>query len=175
MTRINFVDDLPAIRKFIGTRVRSQSRVKEPVSGIVVGFQLNQAGLLVFYFDTNEKFEQDGSWTLQLGGPVLELPHWQTAYESADDEATSFVMPNGEPREVSAGAGDAAVAGVFGEALFAITLDAVARGAFAQLPLLANCQLDFEEFDGMWGWPPRYEDHGKTNVLRNLPAVRLPL
>ena len=100
-----------------------------------------------------------------MDGPTLELPHWQTAYESADETGVSFVLPTGVSREVTAGSGYAVVAGVFGECVVSIAIDAIAAGSFQPLPLRKDCQLDFEEFDGMWGW---------KDYIRNLPVVRLP-
>jgi hypothetical protein len=173
-TPVNFIYDLPLIREYLVGRVRAQAEVGQAVSAIEVGFQLCQAGLLVFHFDTREKHDRDGEWTLALNGPTLELPHWQVAYESAEEQGASFVLPAGERRDLPAGAGDAAVVGVFGEALLAIALDAIARRSFDPLDLRDDCQLELEEFDGMWAWPPNYEDVGRTNLIRDLPAVRLP-
>lgn len=68
---------------------------------------------------------------------------------------------------------DEAVASVFGEALLAIVLDALASGLFGTLPLRDDCQLDMEEFDFMWSWPPTNEDLGRTNLIRDLTTTRL--
>ena len=173
-TPVNFIADLPVIRDYIADRVRTQSKVDKSISAIEVGFQLCQAGLVLFHFDTREKHERDGTWTLALDGPTLDLPHWQAAYESASEDGASFILLTGERRDLEAGADDATVAGVFGEALIAITLDAIAGGMFEPLELRDDCQLDLEEFDGMWAWPFEYEDVGRTNVIRNLTAARLP-
>jgi hypothetical protein len=173
-TLVNFIDDLPVIRDYIADRVRTQSRVAGPISAIEVGFQLCQAGLVLLHFDAREKHDRDGTWTLALSGPTLVFPHWQAAYESAGEDGASFVLLTGERHDIDAGADDETVAGVFGEALLAITLDAIASGMFELLELRDDCQLDLEEFDGMWAWPSDYEDVGRTNIIRNLTAPRLP-
>lgn len=172
--RVSFVEDLPQIREYIAARVRAQSKVDAPISAIEIGYQLCQAGLVVLHFDVREQHDRDGEWTHALDGPTLELPHWQAAYESAGEEGISFVLPTGVAREVAAGAGDEAVASVFGEALLAIALDALASHAFQSLSLREGAQLDIEEFDGMWAWPCDYDDLGRSNLIRELVANRLP-
>jgi hypothetical protein len=171
---VNFAEDLPTVREYIAGRVRAQAKVNQPVSAVEVGFQLCQAGLLLLHFDVREKHDRDGQWTLALDGPTLELPHWQAAYEAAAREGLSVILPTGESRDVAAGADDDVVGGLFGEALLSIALDAIASRAFEPLTLREDCQLDIEELDGMWAWPPTYEEVGRTNIIRNLAAVRLP-
>lgn len=171
---INFIDDLPPIREYIASRVRAQAQVNQPISAIEVGFRLCQAGILCLHFDLRQKHDRDGEWTRALDGPVLELPQWQTAYESADANGIAFVLPTGAPCQLPAAAGDEVVAGTFGEALLSIALDAIANHTFDSLNLREDCQLDIEEFDGMWAWPLTYEEVGRTNLIRNLAAVRLP-
>jgi hypothetical protein len=170
---INFIDDLPIIRDYINARVLAQSKIDEPVSAIEVGFQLCQAGWVFYHFDTRQHHERDGEWTMAINGVDLELPHWQTAYESAGENGASFILLSGERLDVKSGAGDFTVAGVFGDALRATTLDAVARGLFKPLKLRDGCQLDMENFDAMWAWPWKYEDVGRSNIIRNLPLNRL--
>ncbi len=178
---VNLTRDLPMIRDYFADRVRAQAPVSEPVSAIEVGFRLDQACLIVLNFDPREQHARDGTWTAALDGPALELPHWSEAFASACDDGISFVLLNGESRELTAQwlsseavDGDGAVAGVFGEALLAIALDAIASGLFDPLPLRDECQLDLEEFDGMWAWPSEHEDIGRANIIRGLKAVRLP-
>jgi hypothetical protein len=171
---VRFLNDLPALRDHIAERVRTQSQVHKPISAIEVGFQLSQSGLVLLHFDTRKKHTRDGSWTLALGGPTLALPHWQAAYEDAGEDGISFVLPTGERHGLDAGEDEETVVGVFGEALRAITLDALAAGMFASLKLKDDCQLDLEEFDGLWAWPSDYEDVGRTNIIRNLTLSRLP-
>lgn len=173
-TLVNFLDDLPAIRNYIADRVRAQSKVRKPISAIEVGFQLGQAGLVLVHFDTRQEHARDGSWTLALGGPTLTFPHWQEAYESAGEDGASFVLPAGGRLDLEPGTDEETIAAVFGEALRAIALDAIASGLFAPLKLKDDCQLDLEEFDGLWAWPSDYDDVGRTNVIRNLDAPRLP-
>ncbi len=171
---VNFIDDLPMIRKYIADRVRTQSKIDRLISAIEVGFQLNQAGLLLYHFDTRDKHERDGEWTRELGGPALDLSHWQESYESADNNGASFLLLTGDRHDIPPSAGDAAVASVFGETLLAIALDAIASHSFDTLRLRDDCQLDMEEFDGMWAWPANYDDTGRTNILSKLTATRLP-
>ena len=178
---INLIHDLPPIRDYFADRVRAQAPLGEPVSAIEVGFRLDQACLIVLNLDTREQHARDGTWTTALDGPALELPHWNKAFESARDDGISFVLLTGESRGLAAEwlnseavDGDGAVASVFGEALLAIALDAIASGLFDPLPLRDECQLDLEEFDGMWAWPSEHEDVGRVNAIRGLKAVRLP-
>ncbi len=173
---VNFTHDLPLIRDYIAGRVRAQETVGEPISAIELCFQLCQAGIVVINFDTREEHENDGTWTDALDGPVLELPHWQAAYESCCDDGISFVLLTGETQEMSAEwlasdsvDSDAVVAAVFGETLRVIALDAFAGGTFAPLSLREDCQLVMEEFDAMWGWSATAEDMGQTNILHRLP------
>ncbi len=171
---VNFVEDLPLIREYIAERVHAQSQIEQPISAIEVGFQLCQAGILVLNFDLREKHDRDGEWTRALDGPVLELPQWWEAYESAEEHGIEFILPTGESCRLPPAAGDEMVAGKFGEALLSIALDAIAKHTFDSLNLREDCQLDIEEFDGMWAWPLSYEEVGRTNMIRNLAAVRLP-
>ena len=131
---------------------------------------MNQAGLLLYHFDTRDKHERDGEWTRELGGPALDLSHWQESYESADNNGASFLLLTGDRHDIPPSAGDAAVASVFGETLLAIALDAIASHSFDTLRLRDDCQLDMEEFDGMWAWPANYDDTGRTNILSKLTA-----
>ena len=59
------------------------------------------------------------------------------------------------------------MAAVFGEALLAITLDALASGAFRSLPLREDAELMVADFDGNW-------DNGANQVIHRLPAQWLP-
>ncbi len=87
----------------------------------------------------------------------------------------SFVLVTGGRHETPPKAGDDVVARVFGETVLAVLTDAVAAGTFAGLPLQDDCQLDVEEYDGMWAWPARHADLGRTNLIRDLPAERLSM
>ena len=174
ITLIDFNDDLPALRRQLAERVQWQAKAGERVSAIEVGFRLCQAGLVTFHFDTRDKHDRDGEWTTALDAVALELPHWQAAYESAGERGITFTQFDGTRADVPASTGDTAVAGVFGEALRALAVDALARGSFAPLTLRGDCQLDINEFDFMWSWPNDYDDLGRSNLIRDLPAFRLP-
>jgi hypothetical protein len=168
---VNFNDDLPRIRDFIGSRVLAQASDRTPISAIEFSFRLSQLCLLFLHFDTRERHDRNGEqWSGAFADePTLEMPHWHEAFQAADGEGISFLLPSGETRSLPPGAADEeAVAAAFGDALRAIALEAAADGAFAPLPLRADCQLDMEEFDGMWAWPDAYEDVGRTNLLREL-------
>ena len=171
---VNLINALPLIRGYISNRTEAQTRVKEPVSAITVGFRLDQACLIAIHFDTREKHERDGTWDVALDGPTLEMPHWNEAYESANDAGVSFVLLTGEAYEISSDVvDDEAVAGVFGEALLTITLDALAAGVFDPLPLRDDCQLDLEEFDGMWAWPNEAFDSEAVDRPNEIRRIRL--
>jgi hypothetical protein len=101
------------------------------------------------------------------------MNHWCQAFEAAYEDRISFVLLDGKPQSIEAGAGEKMVE-VFGNALLAISLDAIATGTFKPLTLSDQCELDIEEFDGMWAWPAKYEDCGKTNLIRKLKTTRLP-
>ena len=171
---VDFGADLPTIRDYIAARVRAQAKVKTPIGAVVVGFQVNQAGLLLIHFDTRDRYDRDGEWTKAFGRNTLKLPHWQEAYEAVAEDGASFIRLSGKPRAVRAGAADETVMGLFGAALRAIVHDAFARGMFAPLPLRDDCQLDLEEFDGNWAWPGGHDALGRTNILRKMRAARLP-
>jgi len=171
---IDFRDDIPLIRKHLAGRVKSQAVVEDPVSAIVIGFQLNQAGLILVHFDTRPKHGRDGTWTLAMDGPTLKMPRWRRAYEAAERHGVSFILPDGNAKDIAPGAEDAKVAGVFGKVLLASIKDALASGTFKPLKLRKNCQLDIEEFDNVWAWPTKYEDLGKTNIVGKIKPARLP-
>ena len=171
---VDFREDIPAIRKYLAGRVASQAEVADPISAIEIGFQINQAGLVLAHFDTRPKHKRDGHWTNFMDGPVLKRPRWRRAYEAADRHGVSFVLPDGKAKDIAPGAGDEEVAGVFGGLLLAVVTDALASGTFAPLKLRKNCQLDIEEFDNMWAWPLEYEDLGRTNILTKMTLERLP-
>lgn len=171
---VNFIDDLPRLREYFEKRIHSQSKSRDSICAVEIGFRLCQAGFVFLNFDTREKHNRDGEWTNAINRDILEMPHWQEAYESAEEDGASFVLLSGEKLNLPPGAGDEAVAAVFGEALIAIVLDRIADGALAPLNLKEDCQLDSEEFDGMWAWPVSYDDVGRTNVIRKLRPKRLP-
>lgn len=174
---VNFINDLPLIRAYSAERVQAQTKSAHPVSAIEVGYRLSQGGLIVFHFDTREPHCPDGEWTSAMDGPVLELPHWSKAYESANEDGIEFVLLTGAAYKISSTiVDDESVAGVFGEALLAITLDALAAGFFCSLTLKDDCQLDLKEFDAMWYWPNETFDPDATdgpNEVRRLPLTRL--
>ena len=171
---VDFREDLPAIRKHLAARVKSQAEVGDLISAVEIGFQICQAGLIVVHFDTRAKHQRDGSWTLAMEGPTLKVPRWRRAYEAADDHGVSFVLPDGTAKTIEPGVEDADVAGVFGKVLLAVVRDALACATFAPLKLRKNCQLDIEEFDNMWAWPMKYEDLGRTNIISKIKPARLP-
>ena len=171
---VNFRDDIPLIRKYLAARARSQSKAAERISAIEIGYQLNQAGLIVAHFDTRPKHQRDGSWTMAMEGPVLKVPKWRRVYEASERHGASFVLPDGTSQKIAAGASDAAVAAIFGKVLLALVKDALARGLFESLKLRKNCQLDIEEFDNMWAWPTKYENLGRTNIIAKMKPARLP-
>src|SRR5262245_16046962 len=153
---VDFRDDVPLIRKHLGARTKSQARVADAISAIEIGFQLNQAGLILVHFDTRPKHDRDGSWTNSMDGPVLKVPRWRRAYEAAERHGVSFILPDGTAKHIAPGASDAKVAGVFGRVLLAVIKDALASGTFEPLKLRKSCQLDIEQFDNMWAWPLKY-------------------
>lgn len=170
---VSFNDDLPLIREFLSQRARMEFEHNKPIGALELGFRLCQAGLVSLHFDTRPVHERDGEWTLALDEePLLELPHWQEAYEEAEDAGASFVLLDGERMDVPMGAEDEVVASVFGRALLAIAQDAFARGTFEKLWLRDDCQLEVLEFDGMWEWP-REDELGIKNLVRDLKPVRL--
>jgi hypothetical protein len=171
---VDFSSDLPKIRAYIASRALAHAADGQWISAVEVGFRLCQAGLLVLNFDVREDHKRDGTWTLALNGPTLELPNWRAAYESAQDAGVSFDLFSGEHRDIPPRAGDSVIAGVFGEALLAVALDSISGGSFAALPLADNCQLDLDEFDGMWSWPKNFGDLGRVNLICDLPSTRLP-
>ena len=83
----------------------------------------------------------------------------------------SFDLLNGRSLAIKPGAGDSAVAGVFGKALLAIVRDAIARKVFSPLRLRDDCQLEVLEFDWMWEWPKELGDLGRKNIVRKLRAA----
>jgi len=164
---LNLRDDLSAIRKYIAERVAAQATGREPVSCIEFGYQVSQGGLLLLHFDTRYPRPLDFHWTLHLGqGHDLALPHWATAAEAMEMKGGSFIMPGGERRTVAAGSFEV-VAQLFGEALLAIALDALAAGAFRPLTLREDCEMMVADFDGNW-------DNGAEQLVTRLPAKRLP-
>src|SRR5690349_10125986 len=92
---VNFSNDLLTIQRYLASRVQAQSALKKSVTGIEVGFQLNQAGLLVLHFETTLSYRPQGNYTLALGKYALELEHWQHAYESACENGVSFMLLGG--------------------------------------------------------------------------------
>ncbi len=172
---VNFLDDLPAIRDFLADCISRQGGIGKPISAVEIGFRLVQSCHVVFHFDTRETHEVDGTWTLALDGPTLELPHWNQAFEAAEDDGIAFILLTGHRHDLPPGADEEEVADVFGKPLGAIVLDAYAAGSFASLPLRDDCQIDLEEFDALCSWPAYEEaEAGQANILSRL-AVRLPL
>jgi hypothetical protein len=171
---IDFRQDLPTIREYLSSRVKTQANVEKPVSAIEIGFQLCQWGQVLVHFDTREGHKRDGTWTLALDGPTLKVKHWCKAYEAAGRKGISFVLFDGETQSIKAGSDDEKVADLFGTVLLAIARDAIATGTFEPLTVSDKCQLDIEEFDGMWAWPAKYEDCGKTNLIGKMKTVKLP-
>ncbi len=172
---VNFNSDLPQIKDFIATRVREQAAVSEQISAVEFAFRLSQSCHLFLHFDTRDNHLRDGNWSSAAyeDEPTLEIKHWNEAFEVANDEGISVVLPSGETHSLSSEAADEeAVVAIFGDALRTIVLSAAAEGVFDSLPLRSDCQLDMEEFDGMWGWPAVYEDVGKTNILSQLLSAK---
>ena len=176
---IDTTDDVPRIREYFAMRIaeeRSREPAETPISAIGVGLRLCQAGYLLLYFDRREAHDRDGEWTAEMEPEtnMLELPDWCQAYESVSEEPIEVRLPDGTLRRIPAGSPDELPACAFGDAARLIVIDALARGSFGGLNLKADCQLDIDEFDGMWAWPPDTNDLGKTNLVSNLPAIRLP-
>lgn len=171
---VNFNSDLPQIKGFIVSRVRQQAAVNEPISAIEFSFRLSQSCLIFLHFDARELHENDGEQWSAANEPTLEIKHWNEAFEVANNEGISFVLPSGETHSLSSEAADEekAVAAIFGDALRTIALNAAVEGVFNSLPLRPDCQLDMEEFDGMWSWPAVYEDLGRTNILSQLLSAK---
>ena len=158
-------EDLSLIRNYIAKRVASQATNTEPVSCIEFGYQVSQGGLLLLDFDTRHPRPLDNRWTCRMG-QGLELAHWAAAAEEMEMQGGLFILPTGERRTVPAGSFEV-VAQVFGEALLAIALDALASGSFRSLTLRDDCELMVADFDGNW-------DNGAEQVVSRLPAKLLP-
>ena len=164
---LNFCDDLRAIGDYIDRRVAAQAGNPSPVSCIELGYQVSQGGLLLLHFDTRHPRPLDFHWTLHLGrGNDLELAHWAAAAEELEMNGGAVILPTGSRRVVPAGSFEV-VAQIFGEALLAIALDALARGSFRPLRLREDCELMVADFDGNW-------DNGAEQVVSRLPAQLLP-
>ena len=164
---VDFNIDRPAIRTYIDERVAAAVSLAQPISAIEVGFKLSQSGVVVLHFDARAQHSRDGEWMRALNGPVLEMPHWKTAFEASGPFGATFVGLDGKTHVVPPRAGGAVVAGFFGEALRTIVIQAMREGALSRLSLSDECQLDLEEFDGVWAWPG-IADMGKSNRIRIL-------
>lgn len=163
---LNIRDDLYLIRNYIAKRVAAQVANTELVSCIEFGYQVSQGGLLLLHFDTRYPRPLDFHWTLHLGkGHDLDLAHWAAASEELEMQGGLIILPTGERRTVPAGSFEL-VAQVFGEALLAIALDALASGSFRSLTLHDDCELMVADFDGNW-------DNGAEQVVSRLPAKLL--
>jgi hypothetical protein len=162
---VNLADDTAALRAYVARRVTVQASAGKPVSAVVFGYQVTQGGLVHLYFDMRPQHILDNHWTLAIGlGQDLDLPHWTEAFDKVEVDGGTIVLPTGERRDIRAGSPDD-ISSVFGEAVRAIALDAVAAGTFAPLAFREGCDLFVEDFDGMWGF--------KAPIL-GLQGQRLP-
>jgi hypothetical protein len=161
--------DAKAARKLLEQRVReyaanaARARRVPPVSAIVVGYCLCQDGWVIVQFDTRPAHERDGHWSSFENRDVFELPHWEAAYEAVQEKPVTFILPDGSRRVLPKGSTDEKVGAVFGRVIRDVLLRAKKDGLFDALPKRDNCQLDVEEFNGMWAWPA-YEKLGKVNL-----------
>ena len=166
---IDLTDDVKPLLDYIATRVQAQMDDPRPVSAIEVGFRLCQVGMFVIHFDTRDIHQADGEWTMALDGPTIEFPHWQAACEAED--GVTFILLDGSKRELPPGCNDVEIGSTIGGVLRSVTLDAVRQQVLAPLNLRDDCELDVEEFEGIWAWPADASDHGKINLVRQLVPV----
>lgn len=179
MKTIDTRNELAALRTYFARRVAEEKAAgrqgEGPITAIEVGLRLCQAGYVLLHFDRREPHERDGEWTSEMEpeSNMQKVTRWWKGYESVEENDIRVILPDGSVAEMLAGSGDEVSAGAFGEALWMIVVDAVARGTFAGLDLAPACQLDIDEFDGMWAWPDA-DELGSANLVAELPAARLP-
>lgn len=148
---VNFVEDLPKIRKYLAARITTAAKSDEPIAAIEIGFRLFQRGFLGMRFDLQADHLCDVGHA--LGDPLLKLPRWSKAYMQAEQHGIFFTLLSGKSKTLRPGADDRTVAGVFGTTLLSIFRDAKANRVLDGLKVRDDCQVEIMEFDWMWRWP----------------------
>ena len=173
---IDLRKDAVELRNLLEKRVQehialAKKKKLPPVQALEIGFGINQSGWVLINFDTRDEHERDGEWTLLIDKQSVPRDHWYAAYEGVHEEDVTFILTDGKKKVIKAVGedgdekSDANFAGMFGEMIREVALQASKDGVFKDLPKAKTFQLDIEEFDSMWGWP-EYDDLGKKNLLK---------
>ena len=162
MTTINLRDDAETVRAALERRVREflEQNSTEPVTCVEVGYCFVQCGYFFINFDQRIPHERDGEWT-GLIKDETDMPHWQQFAEKGFDEDHIITLPNGEQTDVWS---EEAFSRAIAEMIAGAIKNASADGVFDKLPKAPNCEIDVEDFEGLWAWPP-FDGLGHDNLL----------
>lgn len=133
------------------------------VSAIEIGYYLCQDGWIVVHFDTRPQHTRDGECSNFTKNELIQRPEWQSAHDAVQQNGGEFILPDGTRLELPAETSCEALADIFGRMIKDVLIAAKSDGVFNGLPKREGCQMDVEEFDGMWAWPD-YEQLGKVNL-----------
>jgi hypothetical protein len=134
-----------------------------PVSAVEAGYYLRQQCWVVIHFDKRTRHSNDGIWTEYIARESVKIPAWKSGHDAAQKRGGVFITPAGKTVRLPADVSCARLAAIYGGMIKTVLLDARKAGVFKTLPKREGCQLEVEEFDGMWAWP-RLNHLGKANL-----------
>ncbi len=178
MQKIDLRKDAATFRSELQSTVEALSKSltkQKPISALEFGYDCDQGGWIFIHADFRPIHQRDGEWTLAIEeSNIIEMDHWTDAlnarFEGEDLEVTDFkgnqfVIPayqEDEHEEDDEDEPDQLTVAI-GEMLLAVVTDEKSKGLFSKLKQGGELQLDFEDFNGEWGWP-EFDELGKTNL-----------
>jgi hypothetical protein len=113
------------------------------VKYVVIGYEVEQQGLIKVFFDTRRDAKPDGLWTQYLDTDYLARQHWIDLFE--EYEVEELVQ-------------------LFGEMIRRFMFLLRDENKLEGLTRDPECQFGVEDLYGHYGWP-NYEDRGKENGI----------
>ncbi len=136
----------PELLNIIRERALSQASSLQPVSRVVIGYEIEQGGWLMVHFDRRPGAESDGEWTKHIQTDKIQMESWESIkimvfgnrgpIQVQDIHGTRHTITTGEE-----------LANLFGEwIVWAIRSEGL-REHFD-----ANWAITVEDFNGHFGW-----------------------
>lgn len=120
-----------------------------PITQIVAGFEVEQGGWFILWFDRRAEATPDGDWTRKIEERSVEMASWSKILVTARRGRICIVDHLGHERLIEE---SESLSQVFGEWIVQSIMTVRDEGLFDALTLAPNCRFVVEDFNGHFGW-----------------------
>lgn len=134
----------PELRNVVCEQVKAQANSTQPVSRVVIGYEIEQSGWLMVYFDRRPGAESDGEWTKHIDSSKIQMDSWEKIMIFGNRGPIQIQDIRGDRHTITTGE---QLANLFGEWIVAVIQSEELLDHFD-----AYCPITVEDFNGHFGW-----------------------